>query len=317
MPMIPRAALAHLLARLRARLASILFGMIALACLAGAPARAQVVNLGCTVSISTIAFGNVDVLPGAAVQTNATLSIACTGVTVSSGSLYVCVAIPPRVLQGPSATLAYDITGPSPLTTSWSNTAPIAVPFATLKLGQTYTLNVPATLAASQQPTPAGNYTQTLASTATYGSTNCTSGLLSGSTSFSFQAMATVLKSCNVSAGNLNFGSVGDLTAIVDGQSTLSLQCSNGTGYSISLNGGLSGASDPTARTMTMGSQSITYGLYQNSARSVPWGTSGAAAVGGTGTAATQTIPVYGRVPVQATPMVGTYSDTVIVSVAY
>ena len=313
MPVTLLSAIAHL----RAGVVPILLGMIALACLTATPARAQVVNLGCTVSISTIAFGNVDVLPGAAAQTNATLSISCTGVTLSSGLLYVCVAIPPRVLQGPSTTLAYDITGPSPLTTSWSNTAQIAVPFATLKLGQTYTLNIPATLAASQQSAPAGSYTQTLASTATYGSTNCTSGPLSGSTGFSFQAMATILKSCNVSASNLNFGAVGDLNTIVDGQSALSVQCSSGTGYTVSLNGGLSGATDPTARTMTMGSQTITYGLYQNSARSIPWGTAGSATLGGTGTATTQTIPVYGRVPVQATPPIGFYSDTVIVSVTY
>ncbi len=304
-------------ALLRATSAGLLLGILALSSLAGAPAQAQVVNLGCTVAVSTVAFGNVDVLPGAAVQTNATLSIGCTGVTVGSGSLYVCVAIPPRALQGTAATLAYDIYGPSPLTTSWSNTAQIAVPFAVLKLGQTYTLNVPATLAASQQSALAGAYAQTLASTATYGSTNCTTGLLSGSTSFSFQATATILKSCNVSASNLNFGSVGDLNTAVTGQSALSLQCSRGTGYMVSLNGGLSGATDPTARTMTMGSQAITYGLYQDSAYSIPWGTSGSAALGGTGTAAMQTLPVYGQVRVQATPAVGTYSDTVIVSVTY
>ena len=268
-------------------------------------------------SISTIAFGNVDVLPGTAVQTNATLSISCLSVPVGTGNLQVCVAIPPRSLQGSSTTLSYDIYGPSPLTTSWSNTTAIPVPFSTLKLGQAYTLNIPATLFASQQSAPPGSYSQTLAATATYGSTTCTSGSLTGSTSFSFQATATVLKSCNVSASNLDFGAVGDLNTLVDGQSTLSVQCSRGTGYTISLNGGLSGATDPTARTMTMGSQAVTYGLYQDSGRTTPWGTQASATLGGTGTAAAQAIPVYGRVPVQPTPPVGSYSDTVVVSVGY
>ena len=42
-----------------------------------------------------------------------------------------------------------------------------------------------------------------------------------------------------------------------------------------------------------------------------------AATLGGTGTAATQSIPVYGRVPAQATPPPGTYSDTVVATVTY
>ncbi len=280
-------------------------------------AEAQVVNLSCSVSISTVAFGSVDVLPGAAVQTNATLSVSCLSVPIGTGNLQVCVAIPPRSLQGSGATLSYDIYGPAPATTSWSNTTAIPVPFSTLKLGQAYTLNIPATLFGSQQSAPPGAYSQTLAATATYGSSTCTSGSLTGSTPVSFGASATVLKSCNVSAGNLDFGAVGDLNTSVDGQSTLSVQCSRGTGYTIALNGGLSGATNPAARTMTMGGQGVTYGLYQDGGRATPWGTQASATLGGTGTAATQAIPVYGRVPAQATPPVGTYSDTVVVSVTY
>ena len=299
------------------RALAILAVLLALAPFTGGPARAQVVNLSCSVSISNVAFGSVDVLPGAAAQTNATLTVSCLSVPIGTGNLQLCVAIPPRSLQGSGATLAYDIYGPAPATTSWSNTAPIAVPFSTLRLGQAYTLNIPATLSGSQQSAPPGSYTQTLAATATYGSSTCTSGSLTGSTAFSFAASASVPKSCNVSAGNLDFGAVGDLNTAVDGQSTLSVQCSRGIGYTVALNGGLSGASDPTARTMTTGGQAVTYGLYQNNGRTTPWGTQASATLGGTGNAATQAIPVYGRVPVQATPPVGTYSDTVVVSITY
>ena len=300
---------------LRSLRLALLLGLGALASLGGAGARAQVVvSLGCSVGISTVAFGGIDVLPGSSVTTNATLSVSCTGVTVGPSYVYVCVALPPRAMVGGSANLAYDIYGPSPSTGSWSNTAQIPVPVSVLALGQTYTLNVAASVLGSQQTVPPGTYAQTLAATATYGYTNCTS---TGATSFSFQATATILKSCNVSAGNLDFGGVGDLATIVDGQSNLSLQCTRGTGYKVALDGGLANATDPTARKMTMGTQSITYGLYQNSGRSTPWGTLSAATLGGTGTAGIQTIPVYGRVPVQATPGVGTYSDTVVVSVTY
>ena len=295
------------------------FALLVLAWLPlGAPmsqAQAQSVNLTCNVSISTVAFGSLDVLPGAAVSTNATLSMSCLNITLSTGSLYVCVALPPRSMQGSSTTLGYDILGPSPATTSWSNTAQISFPLSAFRLAQSATLNVAAVVFGAQQSVPPGAYSQTLSATATYGTTNCTSGSITGSTSFSFQSTATVLKSCNISASDLTFGAVGDLTVAVMGQSALTLQCTQGTGYTVALNGGLSGSTDPTARKMTMGMQSVTYGLYQNQARSLPWSTS--STLGGSGTASTQTIPVYGLVPIQATPGVGTYSDTIVVSVTY
>ena len=297
-------------------LAILLLGLVIASVLEG-PARAQSVSLGCSVSVTTISFGSFDVLPGAAVSSSGTLSISCLNVTVTSGSLYVCVAFPPRSLAGPSTTLAYDLLGPAPATTSWSNSAQIVVPLATLRLGGTYTTPVNAAVLAGQRTVPPGSYGQTLNATATYGTTSCTAGLLSGSTGFSFGVNATVLKSCTVSAADMSFGAVGDLAAAVDGETALSVQCTRGTGYAVALNGGLAGASDPTARQMTAGSRSITYGLYQDSARGTPWGVATAATLGGTGTAATQVIPVYGRVPVQATPPPGTYNDTIVVSVTY
>ena len=299
------------------RLAVALFLGLGLALLSPRETRAQGVTLSCSVSMTTVSFGAIDVLPGAGNGTSGTLSISCVNVPVSSGSLYVCVAFPARAMQGPAGPLANDLYGPSPATTSWSNTTPIAVPMTALRLGQTYTTPVNAAVLPGQQSVQPGAYSQTLASSATYGTTSCTAGLLAGATSFSFQANATVLKSCNVSAGDMAFGAVGDLDAPVDGQSALSLQCTRGTGYAVSLNGGLSGAADPGGRKMTAGGQSVLYGLYQDAARSTPWGTAAAATLGGTGTSSTQTIPVYGRVPAQATPAIGTYSDTIVVSVTY
>lgn len=277
-------------------------------------ARAQALLLSCSVSMTDIAFGSFDVLPGASISSNSTLSISCTGVPLGSGNIHVCVAIPPRSMTGSSSSLAYDIYGPTPATTPWSNTTAILVPFSLLQLNPKANVNVQSAVLGSQQSKPPGSYAQTLMATASYGLNSCTSGSPATS-NFTFHATATVVKSCNVSASNLSFGSVTNLDAAVDGQSSLSLQCSNGTGYMISLDGGLSGASDPTARKMTSGSERVTYGLYQNSARSLPWGI--ASALGGTGTSSVQSIPVYGRVPIQATPSIGTYSDTIVATVTY
>jgi spore coat protein U-like protein len=88
--------------------------------------------------------------------------------------------------------------------------------------------------------------------------------------------------------------------------------------YTLSLNGGNSGATDPTQRKMTSGANQLTYGLYQNSARSSPWGsTAGSNTVGGTGTGASQVITIFGRVPAQTTPAPATYQDSVVVTVTY
>jgi spore coat protein U-like protein len=50
----------------------------------------------------------------------------------------------------------------------------------------------------------------------------------------------------------------------------------------------------------------------------VAWGsTVGTNTESGTGTGSTQSLTVYGRVASQTTPNPGTYSDTIVVTVAY
>jgi len=129
---------------------------------------------------------------------------------------------------------------------------------------------------------------------------------------------ATVLANCSVSATGVNFGSSGPINTNIDATGTVSVQCTNATPYTVALNGGNAAAGDPTQRKMSKGSETITYGLYQNSARNLPWGsTSGGNTVGGTGSGASQALTVYGRVASQAMPSPGTYTDTVVVTVTY
>ena len=71
--------------------------MTAMAC---GPPTEQQLRVPVHDAISTVAFSNIDVLPGAAVATNATLSVSCLSVPASNGSLYVCVALPARLMQG-------------------------------------------------------------------------------------------------------------------------------------------------------------------------------------------------------------------------
>ncbi len=132
----------------------------------------------------------------------------------------------------------------------------------------------------------------------------------------SFNVQAIVNRSCTVSASPLNFGTHSAMTSHIDANGALTINCTLGLPYSISLNGGLSNA-QPTQRRMTLGSTATIYGLYSNSTRTVPWGNTAGQIVSRTGTGATESVPVYGRVAPQATPTSGVYTDTVVVTINY
>jgi spore coat protein U-like protein len=149
-------------------------------------------------------------------------------------------------------------------------------------------------------------------------SVTCASIGSTNGTSTSFTVSATNVTQCSVSSTAVNFGSQGLLNANLDATGTISLTCTNGAPYAIALNGGNSGASDPTQRKLVNGANQATYGLYRDSARTSPWGsTSGTNNQAGTGTGVSQNYTVYGRVPPQTTPAPGTYSDTVVVTLTY
>ncbi len=133
-----------------------------------------------------------------------------------------------------------------------------------------------------------------------------------------FTVQANNTGSCSISANNLNFGTLSVLTANSDASTTVSVTCSNGVTYQVGLNGGLTGAVDPTQRKMASGPNQLTYGLYQDAGRLTPWGeTLGIDTVSGTGSGSAQTLSVHGRVPAQTTPPAATYSDTVVVTITY
>ena len=144
----------------------------------------------------------------------------------------------------------------------------------------------------------------------TIGSTNAAPGTAS--------IAATYQPTCTMSANALNFGSIASTSSATGGSSSLTTRCSASTPYTISLNGGLSGASNPAQRLMTHGADQLVYGLYQDSNHAQVWGaTPGANVLAGSGTGSTLAVPVFGLIPSQITPPIGTYTDTVIVTLQY
>lgn len=131
---------------------------------------------------------------------------------------------------------------------------------------------------------------------------------------------ATVAASCTFSVSTLAFGNY--TLAQLDGTSTITLTCTNGTMYKISLDAGTSPSATTTARKMTGPTVSSTvqylpYSLYQDSGMSLNWGATSASWVSGTGTGSAVPITVYGRILANQTAAIGSYTDTIVVTVAY
>jgi len=65
-----------------------------------------------------------------------------------------------------------------------------------------------------------------------------------------------------------------------------------------------------------MGASIITYGIYQDPARTQPWGDALGTTLGDTGNGLAHHI-TYGRVPPQTTPTPGTYTEAIVVTLTY
>ncbi len=134
-----------------------------------------------------------------------------------------------------------------------------------------------------------------------------------------FQVTATVISSCTVDAADLSFGSYDPVSATaLDVATSLTVHCTNGTAYVVSLDKGVGAGATVASRRMTSAGQTLVYSLYQNAGRTTLWGeTAGVDTVAGSGSGAQQTLSIYGRAPAQQTSPAGAYSDTITVTVTY
>jgi spore coat protein U-like protein len=141
-----------------------------------------------------------------------------------------------------------------------------------------------------------------------------------GSDTDTFDVTITIQAGCEVSAPNdLAFGTHSFLdTANIDSSVDFSIRCTNGTGATIALDDGLGGGT-VALRTMELGAGSVNYTLYADNTYSQVWGdgTLGTSTEPYTGTGSTETLTIFGRVPTQATPASGTYTDTITITVTF
>lgn len=307
------------------------------AMLAPNTARAQT----CSASITDIDFGTVNPLSTSAVDALATLRITCTSIP-RNAAVKICASISDgsggssgavRLLRGPSsATMSYQLFQDANRTRGWGatdNNQLGTVPAFTLGNGTstsaTGATSIYARLFGGQSTAAPGSYVSsyTGAETAftyaayTSGATaNCDGFAGTGVVRPTFDVSATPAAGCSITSTDLTFPTVGVLTSSVQAEASLGVTCTNRTTYSVTIDNGVTGTGPTTRRMTSAAGTAITYGLYRNSARTLPWGGSGQT-LSGTGTGTTQTTPVYGLVPAQATPAPVSYSDRVVVTVTY
>ena len=285
----------------------------------------------CTVSMPAIVFGNVDVLTGGAVDVTSTVTVSCSG--GSNEGQRICISLGAgsandgisRQLIGPAAAKTrfdlYKNPGRTQLWGSWVTGYNNSGMQMDVARDSTTSVTVYGRFFGAQQTAIPGTYSSTFTANPhiQYGNksqTQCPVGNRNATASTS--ATVTVIPNCNVSATSVNFGSTSVLTSNIDATGTLNIQCSSALPYTVSLSGGNSGAVDPTQRKMAFGAQQITYGLYRDSARTLPWGgTASLNTASGSGSGIAQNLTVFGRIAPQVTPQPGGYSDTILATVAY
>jgi spore coat protein U-like protein len=119
-----------------------------------------------------------------------------------------------------------------------------------------------------------------------------------------------------VTATSLAFGNY--TLAQLDGSSTITATCTNGTTYTIGLDAGsFAGATTSTRRMTGPSAAGLSYSLFSDSGRTTNWGNVAGSWVSGTGTGAAQVLTVFGRIPANQTALIGNYTDTVTVTVTF
>jgi spore coat protein U-like protein len=303
-------------------------------------AHAQSCNATVTSPFQFGGAGGPDILAGTTVDTTGTVTITCSGISLLT---QVCVGIDAgtggasgsthRLMQGSGANQAkfqlyqdssYSIPWGSFQTPTLGAAVGVLMPIRLLS-DSVSTLTVYARLLAGQTTVPAGSYTTTLNTRLNYGLVSallgCNGLLTTTNAGGSFVAQTTVEKNCRLSVSqNLEFGTVTVLNQAIDKQGTLSVTCTKDTVFNISLGPGSATGATTATRKMTRvgGGATIDYALYRASGASAPWGnTIGTDTYSGTGTGLAVSIPVYGRVPAQPTPVAADYRDNVVVTVTY
>lgn len=316
-----------------ARLRNILWrGVVAflLSCAAMALPQQARAAASCSTTTSSLAFGNVDVLPGTQVDGAGSITIACSGFTATQ-KLTLCFGLDNgtypasgsnRQMGSAASRLVFNVFKDAARSVIWTTASAglISVTITSSTLNQV--IPYYGRILGSQQAAIPAAYTTTLSQPVTgqfyTTGTVPVCGALASFGADPLAVSATVVSSCTVTATTLDFGATSLLAANIDATSSLSVICTQSTPYQVRLSGGGAAAVNPAPRQMSLGVNKIDYGLYRDAARLLYWGAAdGVDTAPGAGTSSAIAHTVYGRIPPQALPPPGVYTDTVVVTVSF
>ncbi len=109
-------------------------------------------------------------------------------------------------------------------------------------------------------------------------------GAHAASDAVNLNVKVTINATCDIqtaSPADVDFGSVISSLTNVDNAGSLSVNCTNGTGYTIGLDNGQNFSS---TRRMIKGTDFVAYNLYRDAGRTLPWGDVAGSVLAGTGT---------------------------------
>lgn len=132
------------------------------------------------------------------------------------------------------------------------------------------------------------------------------------------QVSVGVVNACVVSATPMTFTTMTSFGTANDATSDISVVCTNGAQYKVSLDNGTNSGGGSQRYMMKAGDAvtKVTYNVYTDALHNTAW--DAATTVSGTGTGLADTIKAYGQIPsTQASVSAGSYTDTVTVTVTF
>jgi spore coat protein U-like protein len=142
-----------------------------------------------------------------------------------------------------------------------------------------------------------------------------------GTSTGTLSVTASVAAVCIIGNATLAFGTYNPTSATaLTASTTVTLTCSLSTAYNIGMNAGSGTGGTTTLRVMTTTGGTLGYKIFQNSGYTTNWGnTVGTDTLSGTSSATslTNTINIYGQIPAQEAAVVGSYTDSVVMTVTY
>jgi spore coat protein U-like protein len=136
-----------------------------------------------------------------------------------------------------------------------------------------------------------------------------------------FEVTANVGIDCDITATPMQFPDAGLLAQPLLATSSVTVQCTQGAGYYIELDGGSTVGGTLVQRKLERAgsADTVDYQLYTNSQRTSIWGdgTRGTRRLAIVANGLQQTFTVYGLVPAQQSKPAGKYSDTVTATVSF